>query len=815
MYWNREWKFAKIYSDELLADDYNEADLENVELPHTPVITPYHYFDESIYQGVYGYRKAFIAKEQWHGKQIILTIEGAAHSAEVYLNGILLAEHHCGYTAFCVNLAKHIRFDKENILVIKVDSRESQNIPPFGHVVDYMTYGGLYRNVRLEIKEDIYIADVFAKALNVLSEYITLNSDVTLWCKGNKITLKGEALQNNQKELELLGVKVRQTLLWTEELTSSLNLFDINSLNHTIEHKSVKLWNCENPVLYTLRTELIRDGEVIDINETKIGFREVMFCSDGFYLNGEKVKLRGLNRHQSYPYVGYAMPKSMQRYDADILKNELSVNAVRTSHYPQSQYFIDRCDELGILVFMEIPGWQYIGDEAWKSQAVENTKEMVMQYRNHPSVVLWGVRINESQDDDDFYKRTNAAAHALDNTRQTSGVRFLQKSSLLEDVYAYNDFSHEGNNAGCQEKKRNTPDKEKGYLISEYNGHMYPTKAYDCEDHRVEHMLRHARVMDAYYGQEDIAGGFGWCMFDYNTHKDFGSGDRICYHGVCDMFRNPKLAASLYKSQSEAEDVLEISSAMDIGEHPACLMKDVYAITNADSVRLYKNDVLIREFGANETPFKSLLHGPILIDDFIGGLMEKGEGFSHSKAEEIKQILMSACKNGMGNLPFKTKLLAAKCVLLRGMKMQDAVELYNKYVGNWGTTATIYKFEAVKNGKVVKTIEKKPMTDARLLVTYSHSILVEDETYDVASVRIKAVSDTGNLLSFSQEPIVLKTQGPIEIIGPHVISLQGGMSGTYVKTMSQEGEAKLILESEQFGNMEIAFSVRSMRRNED
>ena len=112
----------------------------------------------------------------------------------------------------------------------------------------------------------------------------------------------------------------------------------------------------------------------------RIGFRRAEFKKDGFYLNGKKIKLRGLNRHQSYPYVGYAMPKSMQQLDADILKRELGVNAVRTSHYPQSHYFIERCDEIGLLVFTEIPGWQHIGDAAWKDQAVENVRDMVKQY---------------------------------------------------------------------------------------------------------------------------------------------------------------------------------------------------------------------------------------------------------------------------------------------------------------------------------------------------------------------------------------------------------------------------------------------------
>jgi beta-galactosidase len=179
--------------------------------------------------------------------------------------------------------------------------------------------------------------------------------------------------------------------------------------------------------------------------------------------------MRGLDRHQAYPYIGYAAPESLQREDARILKEELCLNAVRTSHYPQSQYFIDACDELGLLVFTEIPGWQHIGDDAWQKQAVDNVREMVIKYRNHPSIVLWGVRINESRDNDALYEKTNALAHLLDPSRQTSGVRYLVKSHLIEDVYAYNDFKPFDFDDPIRKKDKITTDPEKGYLISEHS----------------------------------------------------------------------------------------------------------------------------------------------------------------------------------------------------------------------------------------------------------------------------------------------------------------------------------------------------------
>lgn len=778
--WNRDWLFTPEYTEELLLPEFS-GKATAVTLPHTVAETPFHYFDESIYQMVSGYRKVFLPKEDWREKQVLLTIEAAGHQAEVYLNGKKMAEHFGGYTAFSVNLSPQLAFGEENVLVVKVDSRESLNIPPFGKVVDYMTYGGLYREVYLDILDKTCIEDVFVKTRRISAMTYEISAEIT--CV-------------QQKEDE-----IRVTLL-------DENKAYVGTLGQSWQRVSgISEWHPDTPALYTLRVELLRGNTVIDTKDTRFGFREAVFQQDGFYLNGKKFKLRGLNHHQSYPYVGYAMPKSMQKFDAEVLKNELGVNAVRTSHYPQSQHFVDACDELGLLVFTEIPGWQYLGNEAWKKIALQNTAEMVLQYRNHPSIILWGVRINESMDDDLLYTETNRIAHELDSTRQTSGVRYIKKSHLLEDVYAYNDFSHKGYNAGCLKKKKSTPDRKKAQLISEFNGHMFPTKSFDCEEHLTEHMLRHARVMDAYYAEKDIAGGFGWCMFDYNTHQDFGSGDRICYHGVTDMFRNKKPAGELYYAQQDNEPVLNVCSSLEIGEHPGGYVGSVFMATNADSVRIYKNNRFVTELKAKDTAFSHMPHGPLKIEEFIGDSLCTEEGFSKKKAASVKKILLAAQKFGMTKLPLSAKLTAAKCAVLYQMKRSDLTELFGRYVSDWGGTATIYRFEAVKNGEVVKTVEKSPMKEKHLDVQCSHTELKESHTYDVAAVRFRMKSETDNLLPVSQEVIKLSTEGPIQIIGPDVISLRGGMGGTYVKTLGKAGEAKLFIQTEGQETLELAFTV--------
>ena len=803
-YLNDDWLFTEQFEDSLAAPEYPENTLQPVRLPHTCKETPFHYFDESLYQMVSGYRRHLQVPADWQGKQILLTFEGAAHDSTVFCNGKKVGEHHCGYTAFTVDLTNNVLYGQDNLLCIRLDSRENLNVPPFGYVIDYMTYGGIYRDVRLEVKEKVSLSDIFVHtAIDFRSSPVTaqITSEITLTASDENITIRQYYMPKNTA-----GAQESWKLLC--EQTVSADTACDKKIALTAAITDPLLWDTEEAHLYILKTQLYQDNTLLDETKTTFGIREAVFKKNGFYLNGRKVRIRGLNRHQSFPYVGYAMPKSMQRLDADLLKKELGLNAVRTSHYPQSHYFLERCDELGLLVFTEFPGWQHIGDDAWKAQAVANAEDMIRQYRNHPSIILWGIRINESPDDDAFYEKTNAVAHKLDPTRPTGGVRAMKKSHLLEDVYTYNDFLHDGEMPGCDPKKKVTSDMEKPYLISEYNGHMYPTKAFDNEERRSEHAIRHANVLDAVAGQSDIAGSFGWCMFDYNTHKDFGSGDRICYHGVMDMFRNPKLAANIYACEQEQTPVLEITSSMDIGEHPGCNRGNIYILSNADSVKMYKNDRFIKEYLPGMSPYKHLKHGPILIDDFIGDSFAQNERFRPKHAKEITDAMNLVARGSLNHIPKRLYLTALKLLLIYHIDFAEVTRLYTKYIGDWGGTATVYRFDAIKDGKVVKSVTKEPVHEIRLEAEADHTILTEQHSYDVALVRIRAVDDHGNVLPFYQEPVRLITEGDISIIGPDTIALQGGMGGTYVKSLGRSGQGTLLLQSRTAGEVRIPFQIK-------
>ena len=804
LYLNDDWLFTEQFEDSLVAPEYLENTLQPVRLPHTCKETPFHYFDESLYQMVSGYRRHLLIPKDWQGKRILLTFEGAAHDSTVFCNGKKVGEHHCGYTAFTVDLTDNVLYGQDNLLCVRLDSRENLNVPPFGYVIDYMTYGGIYRDVRLEVKEKVSLSDIFVHtAIDFRSSPVTaqITSEITLTESDDNVTIRQYYMPKSTA-----AAQESWRLLCEQTVSTDVSCDKEFSLTATIT--SPLLWDTEEANLYILKTQLYQDNTLLDETETTFGIREAVFKKDGFYLNGRKLRIRGLNRHQSFPYVGYAMPKSMQRLDADLLKKELGLNAVRTSHYPQSHYFLERCDELGLLVFTEFPGWQHIGDDSWKAQAVANAEDMIRQYRNHPSIILWGIRINESPDDDAFYEKTNAVAHKLDPSRPTGGVRAMKKSHLLEDVYTYNDFLHDGEMPGCDPKKKVTSDMEKPYLISEYNGHMYPTKAFDNEERRSEHAIRHANVLDAVAGQPDIAGSFGWCMFDYNTHKDFGSGDRICYHGVMDMFRNPKLAANIYACEQEQTPVLEITSSMDIGEHPGCNRGNIYILSNADSVKMYKNDRFIKEYLPEMSPYKHLKHGPILIDDFIGDSFAQNERFRPKHAKEITDAMNLVARGSLNHIPKRLYLTALKLLLIYHIDFAEVTRLYTKYIGDWGGTATIYRFDAIKDGKVVKSVTKEPVREIRLDAEADHTILTEQHSYDVALVRIRAVDDHGNVLPFYQEPVRLITEGDISIIGPDTIALQGGMGGTYVKSTGRSGRGALLLQSQTAGEVRIPFQIK-------
>ena len=773
-YINDNWLFKNDFKKEYL-DSLPFDQFEEVRIPHTVKEIPFNYVNNEDYQMISTYYKELDLSE-YQDKDIKLCFDGVAQLAKVYLNGTLAFTHKNGYTGFKIPLNDYLDKNNHVKVLVELDSHENINIPPFGNVIDYLTYGGIYRYVYLLIQDKLHIEDVFIKA----------RSDCSL-----SLNIKYSELLTNQK----LHIKIA-------------NIDEVVEAKEVIEFKDleVKLWDIDEPNLYELTIELIDEEEIKDTFNYQVGFRSIRMDQSGFYLNDKKIKIRGLNRHQSYPYVGYAMPERPQRLDARILKYQLGLNAVRTSHYPDSQEFIDECDKIGLLVFTEVPGWQHIGNLEWQEQAKENVKEMILENRNHPSIFMWGVRINESSDNHDLYLETNRIAHELDDTRPTGGVRCFKHSELLEDVYTFNDFFHSGDNLGTLKKKKVTKDKTHAFIVTEYNGHMYPTKNFDDEIHRTNHMKRHYQVINDCALYEDHAGSFGWCFADYNTHKDFGSGDQICYHGVMDMFRNPKLAAYAYATQQDKIPILELNTTMDIGEHPGGFIKEVICMTNLDYIKVYKGDDFVREYRPN-SKYTSLRHPPIIIDDMIGELIERNEKFDKKTARLIKKCLLSIRQTGLDHMKLSTTLRMAYLMIFKGMNMDLGTELYEKYIGAWGDSAKDFRVEGYKDGKKVKEVTLEHFKSLHFNVTSDTLELDESKSYDVASIQIEALNQANNHMFYYDEALEIKVSGNLELIGPSLISLKGGYGGFYVKSQGL-GQGKVQVYHHDELIKELLFSIK-------
>ena len=770
---NFGWKYSPSFSEEMTAARYDDSKFQTVDIPHANKELPLNYFDEKSYQFVSCYRKSFDLKKS-KGMRYILHFEGASVYSRVYLNDKFLGEYKGAYNGFSFDITD-VAKSKGNVLVVELDSTERKEIPPFGNVVDYLVYGGIYREVWIEEVSDVYIDNAFVRTLNVLHDKKILDIDVTL----------SESASGNLTFTLLDGDKV---------LGEKTTAFKGSVINAKWAVTDVDLWDIDNPKLYTINIKM-DDADEISV---RFGFRECRFKQDGFYLNGKKIKIRGLNRHQSYPYVGYAMPENVQKADADLLKYELGVNLVRTSHYPNSVHFLDRCDEIGLLVFTEMPSWQYLGEGEWRDICLDNVRRMVLRDRNHPSVILWGVRVNEGLDCDEFYTQTNALARELDNTRQTGGVRNMPFSHLLEDVYTMNDFIHSGGAINLLPPAFASGSLKAPYLVTEHNGHMFPTKSFDKEGVRAEHALRHTRVLNSAYGNKRTSGAIGWCMADYNTHKDFGSGDRICYHGVTDMFRVPKMGAAVYRSQQEAKPYLEVTSAMDIGEHPGGTIGDVWVFTNCDYVKLYKNGKYTSTIRPENSKFKNLPHPPMIADDFIGDALVTDDGLDPKAAALLTDTLIAA-QTKQWKMP-PTKFIKAGAAMVIGkIPFNRMFDIVTKYIGGWGNEQITYKFEGYINDECVATVVRTAVTELQLDVKADSLVLKEGDTYDATRIQMVALDQNGNRVPFADSAVKVSVKGAAQIIGPSEFPLIGGDRAFWIRTIGEKGDITVTIDAKGIG----------------
>lgn len=771
---NHQWWFKPGFHADDLGNTTHEGCVE-VMIPHTMKELPYNGLNPSDYQFVGMYTRE-ISLDRLPGEVVFLCFEGVMCQADVYLNERFIGTHEGGYTPFRFDLTTELINDKPNRLVVVVNGAEIPDIPPFGGVVDYLGYSGIYREVSLLVVPEDHIKDTF-----IWTEDTPIYHPHEMCAHYELHTT--EAIDHGQLSLRILDEDhlIHQEVIPCEAKGAHVGMMML---------KEIERWDIDTPKLYTLQVQLMIQGTLVDEITLRFGCRSVHFAQNGFFINQRKVKLIGLNRHQSYPYVGYAMPKRMQERDAEILKFDLGCHIARTAHYMQSTHFLRRADEIGLLVFEEIPGWQYIGGESFKERTFANLSTMIRAHFNHPSIVLWGVRINESGDDHAFYTRTNEIARMLDPSRQTGGVRNFAHSECLEDVYTYNDFSHDGNNPGLDDPNR-IAGKIKPYLVTEHNGHMFPTKRTDNEEKKMEHAFRHLRVIEDAYANDRISGAIGWCFSDYNTHSQFGSMDRICYHGVMDMFRLPKYASFAYMAQHSVEPILHIASNMTPGEYERSVLKRVVVFSNCDWLDFYHHETLIGRIYPAFSQYPHLPHPPFIIDDFIGRRIIDAHIYPPRIAKRIKKVLLSFNRFGF-KMPLLDRLRMASLMILHRLTMTDAMDLYGTYVGNWGSNDPIYRFVGYRDNIAVieKTIAQPKQI--RFELTTKDLELNHHTTYDVAHLIIRALDEHDHIVPVERAFQVSLSEG-LELIGPNPIPMCGGLAAFYVKTTGREASATVVI----------------------
>jgi beta-galactosidase len=722
---DRNWRFSRSVIADARLKEFDDSKFERVVIPHSNARPPWHSFDDKDYEFVSVYRRHFKLPAEARGRHVFVDFEGVMTASTVWINGIRLGEYKGGYTPFSFELTPHLDFESDNVLTVEVDSTERADIPPFGNQIDYLTFGGIYREVALRMVPATFIENIFAKPKDVLSPNPRLEVDCFL-----------QHLEPSRHTLSLeVTLRDRDRVL----ATATQGVPPAGASDGPVPHPvlleklgPVVLWDLTRPKLYSVQVRLLDRSRVIDEDSRVLGFREARFTEHGFELNGKVVKLRGLDRHQTFPFVGQAMPGRVQRRDAQVLRGNFKCNIVRTSHYPQSRHFLDACDELGLLVLEEIPGWQHIGNEAWKDISVDNVRRMIRRDWNHPSIILWGVRINESRDDHDFYTRTNKMAHQLDPTRPTGGIRNFEQSELLEDVFTINDF-------GFPLRAPNHP----RYLNTEFIGHTYPTKTFDNTERLTEHTLRHARVHNQLASNPQYAGGIGWCAFDYNTHSDFGSGDRICYHGVADIFREPKPAAGFYKSQCNPEEeiVLEPAFRWARGDESTAFTKGVVC-SNCDHLKFYIDDKLIAELDPDRNEFGNLQHPPFILQ-------------------------LEPFHNAWGDLRIEGYI-------------QGELVIDKKY-----------------SGKGI---------DQQFFVRPDDTKLIADGA-DTTRVVLRVTDEFGTIRSLANDAIQLSVEGPAEIIGDNPFALVGGTGAVWLRATEHAGRVRLTAVHPTLGKRQVDFEM--------
>jgi beta-galactosidase len=566
---------------------------------------------------------------------VTLYFHGAMHTAVASLDGSVVGVHKGGYLPFEIDVTERVRDGLVHELVVELDNRDNPDIPPGKKLgeLDFLWYGGLYRDVELRVYPGVHITDacaagevagggLFVRTLEASEECATvsLRAQVRSVCQAARTVIPRARILKDGEEVATL-------------VSEPMQLAALSAANRNFVFRIARpaLWSLRSPSLYEVELALVgADGSVVDVRRERFGIRTIeMSRSGGLVLNGVRIRPRGTNRHQEHPYAGYALPAAAQRRDAVRIK-EAGFDYVRLSHYPQSPDFLDACDELGILVMNCIPGWQFFGGEVFRNACFEDARCLIRRDRNHPCVILWELSLNETDMDDAFMEKMRRIGHeeypgdqmytcgwkdsydVFIHSRQHGCIHTWTNGDKSLVVAEYGDWEYYAVNEGFDQKSG------RGLLDSASNSRALRG---DGEKKQLRQAANFAEALDDTLASPALTDG-QWVMFDYaRGYESFRSS---C--GVMDSFRLPKYAFHFYRSQRDADDIVAgrecgpaVFVASDWTEASSTL---VTVFSNAREVALYLNG---RPVGKQKSPaVGSLKHLPHPPFTFETGRFEPG-----------------------------------------------------------------------------------------------------------------------------------------------------------------------------------------------
>jgi beta-galactosidase len=601
---NDQWRFIRMDIPGAQATDFDDSAWETVELPHTAHI-------ESLvtgpaapqWQGVCWYRKTYDLPASIEDKEITLRFEGAMNSAQIWVNGISAGQFRGGYLPYVMDITKLVHAGQKNIIAMRLDNRDNPLTGPKPLAeLDFNLYGGLYRDASLTIQNKLHITDpILADTTAGGGIFVTFPE-----ISEDEAVVRVKTQVKNDSEISRIS-SIKTTILDAEGKPVVSSASEPEELTAGAAHEFVQelrvmkpnLWSPNSPYLYHVRTELVENNKTLETQQTRIGIRKIQIDKDGLRINGKKVFLRGVNRHQEYPYIGNALPDDAQYRDALKIK-EAGFDFVRLSHYPQSPAFLDACDELGILVMDSILGWQYFNkDPAFADQKYQECHQLVRRDRNHPCVLVWEASLNETRMPESFVQRANAIVHeeypgnqcytcgwesgydVFIQARQHGGCRSITNRPCVVDEYG--DWEYYAQNAGFNQDKwedLKPADRSSRQLRGDGEVRLLQQALNFQEAHNDN--LKTKAFADCV-----------WVMFDYNR----GYADDLESSGVMDIFRLPKFSYWFFHSQRDADEKIAgkpVGPILFIANYWTDQSPlDVRIFSNCEAVALYLNGKLI------------------------------------------------------------------------------------------------------------------------------------------------------------------------------------------------------------------------------